>query len=170
MDKLFLEIAHQVHDASGIKFPELYTWHRPIPTNHVYYPLDKIEIQLTENNCQRNGFDWIVSFGEVEYSGSGVPGNLENRMPDDIEWDECPQGCEWEFIEELISNALCGKYEEGLHTVDAPRLTGKGIEVVKIEMEDSVSNRYDIYSNGFHLATVIGLMYATIFVKALKSM
>ena len=166
MDKLFLEIAHQVHDASGIKFPELYTWHRPIPTNHVYYPLEKIEIQLTENNCQRNGFDWIVSFGEVEYSGSGVPGNLENRMPDDIEWDECPQGCEWEFIEELISNALCGKYEEGLHTVDASRLTGKGIEVV-VEGDGCY---YILYSNGFKVATVIGLMNATIFVKALKSM
>ena len=166
MDKLFLEIAHQVHDASGIKFPELYTWHQTKTIIcEVWFPKDKIDIQLTENNSGVNGFDWIVTIGEVEYSGSGVPGNMENRMPDDIDWDECPEGCEWEFIEELISNALSGMYEDTIPVIHSSRITGKGIELV-----EGVANRYSIYRNGFQVATVVGLMYATVFIKALKSM
>jgi len=111
MDKLFNEIKDQVHDASGIKFPELTTWYQTKTfICDVWFPKDKIEIQLTENNVGSNGFDWVMTIGDLELSGSGKPGREEYYEPDTIDWDEIPEGIDWEYLQELIENTLHGKY------------------------------------------------------------
>ncbi len=60
------------------------------------YHKSKIDFELTPDN----EVHVYVQCGDVEYEGVYVEGNEAKRMPDSIEWQECPTF--WEYLEDRI--------------------------------------------------------------------
>ena len=59
-------------------------------------------IQISNDDSQAPKFEWNLQHRGIDYSGKGIPGDMLNRKPDVIEWDDCPEDTEWELIEMLI--------------------------------------------------------------------
>jgi len=62
------------------------------------YHKSKIDFQLTPDN----EVHVYVQCGDVEYEGVYVEGNELKRMPDSIEWQECPSF--YEYLEDRIKD------------------------------------------------------------------